>query len=229
MINGIDAKDKWLIERMGKFTASENHKLLGKAKDGSMFGSVAMGYIKQKAVECLTSYWENPKMEFAKPLLHGKLLESAAFDHYCRCTRNNSMRYLGTENPLYFDYKDENGNILDAGGSPDGIMGQGEKVTWVLELKCPFNPSLHFEILQLKDQYDLKEYSPEWYCQVMFLIMTLKAEGAHFFSFDERYKDPGRRGKIIEVVPDKNYMNNLECRVIQAIYERDRIIACLQC
>jgi hypothetical protein len=218
MIDSIDKKDSWLLKKQGKFSASEIWKLLGKAKDGSMFGQVAITYIRQKAVECMTDYWENPKLEFAKPLLHGKAIEYQAFDYYQRITGNYDMAYFGSDDPRFFSY----GN--DAGGSPDAVNVTDNTIDWVTEIKCPFNPAVHLDHLELKDQYALRDYSPEYYSQIQMLIMTLGTQGAHFFSFDERYKDKNKKGKIIEILPDKTFKNNLDARLEMAVIKRNEII-----
>jgi hypothetical protein len=218
MITTIESKDQWLLQRQGKFTASENWKLLVKGKDGKSFGVGAITYITQKAVECMTEYWENPKLEYAKPLLHGRAIEYQAFADYCDRTKNYEMEYFGTDNPRYFAYND------DSGGSPDAKMKDWTKHKWGAEIKCPFTPAVHFEHLQLKDQWALKDYSPEYYTQIQMLIMTTGADGWDFFSFDERYKDRKKRGKIITVEPDKKFIEALDIKIDMAVSERNRII-----
>lgn len=221
MIGDIDNRDQWWIDKWSKFSASQNFKLLSGGKSGELFGSGAKTYIKQKAIEKQTIYWENPKLEFVKPLLWGRRYEEPAFRHYQEATRNVSMRYFGTDNPIFLNWEDAPN---DAGGSPDGFMGEGTTIHWGLELKCPENSSIHWDYLQLKDQYGLQDYCIEYYCQIQFLLMVTKAQGWHFASFDERFKDTKKRMKIIEVKPDKKFQDGLEIRVKQAIKERDLLI-----
>jgi len=211
-------KDEWFAERWGKWTASEIHKLLSKGVGDSMFGAGAKTYIKKKAIERQTVFWENPKLEFAKPLLWGKRYEQPAFDHYVKMTGLSSMRYMGTETPLFLTYNE------DSGGSPDGIMGDGESIHIGLELKCPQNSEVHWDYLGLRNQFDLMQVSIEYYAQVQMLMMITKAPTWHWVSFDERYKDVSKRMRIIEIYPDKPFQSNLDIRIRQASKERDRII-----
>lgn len=219
MIGDIDSvKDSWFVDRWGKFTASEIHKLLSKGTGDKMFGAGAMPYIKKKAIEKETTFWENPKLEHVKSLLWGKRYEEPAFNHYLKMTKNVDMRYMGTETPLFLTYND------DSGGSPDGLLGDGEIIHLGLELKCPQDSGVHWDYLGLKDQLDLKQYSIEYYSQVQFLLMITKAELFHWVSFDERYIDVKKRMKLIEVKPDKPFQANLDIRIKQATKERDNLI-----
>lgn len=211
-------KDQWFVDRWGKFTASESHKLLSKGTGEKMFGTGAMTYIKKKAIEKQTTFWENPKMEHVKSLLWGKRYEEPAFNHYLKMTKNVSMRYMGTETPLFLSYNE------DSGGSPDGILGEGDTIHLVLELKCPQDSGVHWDYLGLKNQYDLRAYSIEYYSQVQFLLMITKAELSHWVSFDERFKDVRKRMKLIEVKPDKSFQANLDIRIRQAVKDRDKLI-----
>lgn len=219
MIGEIDSnRDKWFADRYAKFTASEIHKLLAKGTGSEMFGAGAKTYIKKKAIEKETTFWENPKLEFVKPLLWGKRYEEPAFHHYVRMTGYKDMRYMGTEAPLFLTYNE------DSGGSPDGIMGVRDVIHLGLELKCPMDSAVHWDYLGLKDQYDLKGYIIEYYAQIQFLLMITKARMFHFASFDERYKDFRKRMHIIEVVPEKAFQANLDIRIRQAAKDRDKLI-----
>ena len=218
MIVDLEIKDQWYQDRWGKFTASEIHKLLSKGPGAEMFGVGARTYIKKKAIERQTEFWENPKLEFVKPLLWGKRYEEPAFRHYVRLTGNKSMRYMGTETPMFLAY-DEN-----SGGSPDGIMGAGESIVLGLEMKCPMNSEVHWDYCGFKDQWDLKEGVIEYYAQIQFLLMITKAELFHFVSFDERFKDSNKRMCIVEFFPDKSFKAGLAIRIKQAVKERDKLI-----
>jgi hypothetical protein len=213
----VEAKDQWWNDRWEKFTASEIGKLMVGGK-GEMFGEGAKTYIRQKAIEHLTVMWEKPYLEYLKPLLHGKAHEYPAFAFYKEITRNYSMRYFGTDDPLYLSYDDE------SGGSPDGIMGEETDVHLLLELKCPINSSVHMDYLQMDSQFDLQVYNGLYYAQTQFSLMYTKASCAHFFSFDDRYKNPKLKGKIIEVLPDKKFQDNLDIRLKMAVKEKYRIV-----
>lgn len=218
MFDTIESKDKWFLDRHGKFTASEIGKLLSKGSGAQMFGTGAMTYIRQKAIEVMTVLWERPELDSVKSLLHGKVHEYPAYEMYKKVSGNHSMRYFGTETPLFLHYDN------DSGGSPDGIMGEGEKIYCGLEVKCPKNSNVHFDYLEFKDQWDLRGYNMDYYAQIQFLLMITKADHFHFCSFDDRFIDYKKKTKVIDVLPDKKFQDNLEVRLQMAIKMRNALI-----
>ena len=214
----IDKVDKYFNERHGNFTASEIGKLLGNSKSGEMFGATALGYIRDKAIESMTNLWERPELDEVASLLHGKAHEEPAYEMYKKVTGNYSMRYFGSYDPIYLSYNEH------SGGSPDGLMGEGEKISLLLEVKCPRNPNVHFDYLGFKSQWDLKEKNIDYYAQVQFLLMITKSPMAHWVSYDDRWKDYKLKLKVVEVFPDEKFQNNLEVRIMQAIKKKQEII-----
>lgn len=214
----MDLKDKWHSDRYAKMTASVIYKLLPTGKDGKGFSAGGMTYIEEKAIESETDFYEAPEMEFVESLLYGNAYELPAFNHYVKVSRNYNMRYFGTENPLYLDYNEY------SGGSPDALQGSGENVDWVTEIKCPKNKANHYKYLKLKDQWDLREKRIEYYTQIQFLLMITKAKGAHFVSYDERWKNPNLKMKILDVMPDQKFQDNLEIRLKMAQKERLKLV-----
>lgn len=213
----VEASDQYFLERHGKFTASEIDKLLIKGKD-EMFSAGGWTYIKQKANECLTRLYERPELEEVKSLMHGKMYEEPAYEAYVKFTKNHSMRFFGTYNPVYLPYN------KDSGGSPDGLMGQEQIIKLGLEIKCPRDPNVHSDYLDMTNQFQLKEYNKKYYAQMQFLMMITGAPVFHFWSFDERFIDKRLQGKLIEVVPEIRMRDDIEMRVPQAIIERNKII-----
>lgn len=213
-----DAKDKWHLERWTKFTASEWHKLLGNDRKGNIFGEVAWGYIEQKALEMCTVMWERPELEENKNLLHGKMYEYPAYKAYIEATRNYSMKYLGSETPLFLEYEALKG---ESGGSPDIVsINSSNKVDAGAEIKCPKNPMNHFKRLKWKNQWDIKEGYIECYTQIQALLLITSASIWQFISFDERMKTQSAKVKVIDVVPDRKFQDNLDFRLRKAIEEK---------
>lgn len=215
-------RDKWALERWGKFTGSENHKLLSKGT-GEMFGAGARTYIKQKALEMTINMYERPEMEENKTLLWGALHEQEAFEWYRHFTRNELI-YCGTLNPLFLTYDEM---PTEVGVSPDSVNPEcvnTYKVDFGAELKCPRNPSIHFDRLLWKDEEDLKNNNPEYYCQIQNTFLITGAQQWHFVSYDGRQKDKKKRIKVIEVMPNKKYLDNLQIRLEAAVKEKYKIL-----
>lgn len=218
MINKTDPKGRWFLERHGKFTASMIHKIVPNGGT-SMFTPGGWTYIQERAIETMTFMYEAPELEFVEALIHGKAYEENAYYEYLRVSKNHSMRHFGGENPVYLDYNEY------SGGSPDGLMGEGTDVNWLLEIKCPKNSKNHFKYMAMTSQWDLKELRPEYYAQIQFLLMITKAQGAHFASYDERFRDENKRLKIVDVLPDRKFADALDVKLKMAQKEKLKIMA----
>lgn len=219
MINQLDPVDAWHLSRYGKITASPVYKIIPTGKDGRGFSVGGWTYIEEKALESMTDLYERPELEFVESLIHGKMHEEESYNEYVTASKNYSMRHFGGENPIFLEYNSY------SGGSPDGLMGEGTKVHRIWEGKCPKNPKNHYLYCNMKTQFDLKEKRPEYYAQIQFLLMITQAEGADFTSYDNRFKDKSKRLKIIEVLPDQKFQDNLELRIKLAQKEKLRIIS----
>lgn len=219
----MDKIDQWHLKRWGRYTASEAFKLLVKGKGDAMFGDGAWTYIEQKALEMTTVMWERPELEETKSILHGRAHEYPAYAEYVRQTRNSSVSYMGDENPMFVPHPTL-GN--EFGGTPDcADITDAGIITFGVEIKCPKNPIYHFRRLKWKDQWDIRVQYPLVYAQIQSLLMITGAQEWHFVSYDDRQVSKAHKIKIIPVVPDKNYCNELEIRLRQAIREKYRIIS----
>ncbi len=218
MINKLDPRDRWLLKRHSCFTASLIYKLRITGKDGKGFGPGAMTYIEEKAIETMTVLTDRPELEEVESLRHGKFFETPAFERYLEVSKNYNMRHFGDDNPVYLEYNKY------SGGSPDGLMGEGETIYRGIEIKCPSNSKNHFKYLKFKDQWDLREKRIEYYSQIQFLLMITGAEAFDFVSYDERFTNPSLQIKIIKVLPDKPFQDNLDIRIQMAHKEKIKII-----
>lgn len=206
MIDQLDQRDRWHLQRHAMLTSSENYKLLPKGKDGTGFSQTGLTYITNKVIESMTVLYERPELDQVESLMHGKAYEEASFHRYVKESKNSSMRYFGSDNPVFIKHNEY------CGGSPDACMGDGEIVKWGAEMKNPKNPANHFLYMGFKTQWDLKEKRIEYYTQIQDLLLITEAEGWHFVSYDERFKNPKLQIKILEVMPDMKFQNNLEIR-----------------
>lgn len=223
MITSIDPVDRWHLQRSGKFTSSENFKLCVAPPPNKMWSPGAMTYIEDKAIQAVSHLWERPELEEQKTLLYGKVHELPAFEAYVRETRNYSMTYFGSEEPMFLDYEELLG---ESGGTPDAanILESGS-IDLLCELKCPKNPVYHFRRLMWKNQFDVKEGYPLVYCQTQHLLMITKAFACHFVSFDDRQRIKSKKTKIIEIKPDQKFQDNLHVKIEMAIKEKYKLIS----
>jgi hypothetical protein len=215
--------DKWYMSRWSKFTASELYKLFAPVKGNELFGAGAWTYIEQKALEMTTKMWERPELDQVSSLLHGRVHEFPGFLEYVRITGNNEIMYLGDENPMFYPYKPL---AEESGGTPDSaVITSDGLIVHGAEIKCPKNPINHFRRLKWNTQWDVKEKYTECYTQCQFLMMCTGAAQWDFVSYDDRQIVRAKKIKIIEIKPDKNFQNNMEVRLRQAIKEKYRIIS----
>lgn len=218
----MDKVDQWLLERRGKFSASQAWKLFSKGGD-QMFGTGAWTYIRERAVDMVTTYWERPWIDEVDSILHGRAHEYPAYAEYIKQTRNYSVKYLGDQHPIFITYPEMEDEF---GGTPDGadITDDGSVIMGV-EIKCPKDPIKHFDRLEWKDQWDIKDQYPLCYAQIQSLLLITGAPEWHFVSYDERLIVKRFRTKIIPVFPDKNFQNTLIIRLKQAVKEKYRILS----
>lgn len=216
--------DEWFLKRWARFTASEDYKLMVPGK-GEMFGTGAWTYIKQKALEMTTNMQERPELEEAKAILHGRSQQYAAHEAYTHHTKNYDLTYFGDDDPIFYPYLPL---AEEAGGSPDSavVTLQGS-ITMGAEFKNPKNPINHFDRLDWKDQFDVRENYPLAYTQCTKLMMCTGADQWDFVSYDDRQIVKSKRIKVIPIYlkKDKNFQNNLEVRLRCAIKEKYRIIS----
>lgn len=214
--NNSEGIDAWFIKRRAKFTSSTNWKL-------NSTPAAFSAYVEEKVIELTTSQWERPEMEEVKSLLWGRVYEYPAFESYVKETKNYSMTYIGRENPIF--YPDET-MPEESGGSPDGanILENG-KVDYGMEIKCPKNPANHFRRLKWESQWDIKENYFTCYAQIQDLIRITGAFGWDFISYDERQLSPAKRKVIIEVKPDRKFIDNLELIIKIAIKDKYKLLS----
>lgn len=184
--------EQWEQIRAGRFTSSEIHKIMecgfrqmteselkarpktGKGSkttrvpDPTKMSQKGLTYINQKVAEVLTG---RPKpSSYAYPLVYGKETEPEAVHYF------ENLTGLITEESGFVPWGDH------AGGSPDRLIGENEG----LEVKCPFYSENQIEYLLLTDRHDLKANYPEYYWQVVSLMLFCDRKRWHFCTFDPR-------------------------------------------
>jgi hypothetical protein len=192
----------WKEQRIGRFTASEIHKLLkgGRAKD-ALFSDTAMTYIHEVIAEILTGKTEEAT---SKAMEWGVFQEPSAIDAY-RIKTGKDVVYYGTENPVFIEYGDY------SGGSPDGITD-----THLIEIKCPYRSVNHVENLTLTpDTFPSKR--PEYYAQIQFNMFLTDRKKAHFISFDPRMAGEEQQLFILEIPYNEEFTDTIKSRIDLAV------------
>lgn len=186
--------EEWDRIRCGRFTSSELYRIMkcgyrpmtkeelsmrpksGKGSkttrvpDPSQMSDEGITYIYQKVAETLTG---QPKPEsYAYPLVYGKEQEPFAVEYF-------EKKYGVTcESVGFVTFSDH------AGGSPDRFIGDEEG----LEVKCPFYSEHQVKYLMLTDHHDLKRNHPDFYWQIISLMLFTGRKTWNFCTFDDRMK-----------------------------------------
>ncbi len=156
-------REEWLSKRLGKITCSKFTDLManGKSKDHP-FSQTGMTYLKRIVAERLGSWYSIS----ARSMDHGNEYEPHAIAEYA------SRKSVAVDSKpfQYFAYTD------DIGGTPDGLVG----IDGCIEVKCPFDPSVHVNTLLSMEVP--KEY--EW--QVVGHMLVTGRQWCDFISYDPR-------------------------------------------
>lgn len=203
--NPLQGTEEWLQERLGRFTASEIHRLMGDCKremteeelkawkeanprstakqcvDPTLLSSGALTYVMEVASERLTG--RPAKQEFENDAMRwGKMYEPVAKQLY------ESVFDVRIDNVPFIPY-------LEYGGaSPDGLIGSDIGC----EFKCPISPAVHLQYRSLLDADDLKTNYPNHYWQCLKGMFTTRRKLWKFISFHPHY-DALKQLKIIDV------------------------------
>jgi hypothetical protein len=215
----IESRDQWKLDKWGKFSASEIHKLLtpGPVLDKmtgerAMFGEEATTYINRIARECYTAYNEdeNP-MSYAMKI--GIEREAEGAGHYMRYIGIDKFVYYGVGNSKFFPYGDH------AGVSPDTVLWVDEEkqiASLGAEGKNP-TPKIHdYYLDKIKDAKDLERECPDYYAQVQFSMLVFNCDLWHWYSHNIYFRG-SERMLLIQVPENKNFQHNLSQRLKRAI------------
>lgn len=183
----------WEKQRLGKFTASEIHKLMvkGRSKD-QYFGQGALTYIQSKVAEIITG--ERTPDVSTNAIEYGRSMEPEAFAVFEQLYPEAGAVHFGISVPEFYPFGDF------AGGSPDGFADPKA----IIEIKCPYNSTNHIAHLLMNSAKDLQSTSDEYYYQVQSNMLFTGKERCYFISYDPRVVQFEQRIKvlIIEANPD---------------------------
>lgn len=156
----LQRSNDWFDARKGRFTASEIHKLLGVRG----LGQTGESYIFEKAVETVFGLDEDNNFT-SIDMQRGVTLEPLAFRKFKEI---KEFEFLDVQETTFFPYG------LDAGASPDGLVGSNA----ILEIKCP-RPTKFFNLVA--KGYDAID--KEYIAQMQMQMMCTNSEKAYFFNY----------------------------------------------
>lgn len=202
----MDQKTKeWFNRRAGKVTASAVHQIMG----AGGLGQTGESYVYQ-LVSDMMGVLDEPI--FGRPIQWGNENEPDARYYFELATKLKV-----TEKGFCQHLK------LDAGCSPDGLIGDNEGI----EIKCPYKPSNHVKHMTIKNNADLLKVNKQYYYQVLFSMWITGRSKWYFVSYDPRFTGKYRM-HIVAIYPDQDVYKLFEQRVTEAINLRNYIINKIQ-
>jgi len=190
---------EWIDMRLGKFTASEIHKLLGVKG----LGDTGDTYCFEKACEVVFGKDEDENFT-SIDMQRGIELEPIAFRKFKEL---KEVDFIDVQETFFFPYS------VDAGASPDGIVGTDA----VLEIKCP--RSKKFFKLLAKGIYAIDK---EYIAQMQMQMLCSNSKQAHFFNY-LIFKGQEMWHEII-VPRDEVMISLIKERIAQAVVIRDEYV-----
>jgi hypothetical protein len=188
--------------RVGRFTGSEIHKLMG-AKG---IGKTGETYISEKAAEFLTG--QPIKPEFTAQSTQWGIEHELEAQIYFETATGLKIKKSDTL---------DNGIIC---GTPDGLI-EGQPIGF--EIKCPFNSGNHLKNLLMSSASDLEDLRTEYYWQVVSYMWLTGFSQWKFCSYDPRFKEE-KRMLILNVPLNPEHLDLLKYRVQVAKEIFDQII-----
>jgi len=189
--------NEWFESRLGRFTGSEIHKLLGVKG----LGATGETYCFEKAIEMVFGRDEEDNFE-SFDMMRGKQLEPVAFRKFKEL---KEMDFISVEEVGFFEMGE------NAGASPDGLVGSDA----VLEIKCP-RPNKFFNLVAK----GIDAIDKEYIAQMNLEMMATKTKQCHFFNFIIFNGKP--MWHEIVVTPDVNMVALINQRIEQAVIIRDK-------
>ncbi len=189
--------------RIGRFTGSEIHKLMG----SKGLGKTGETYIYEKAAEFMTG--EPIKPEFQT------VSTQWGIDHELE-----AQMYFESATKLKIIKCDtlDNGLIC---GTPDGLI---ENAKCGFEIKCPFNSGNHLKNFLMSSGLDLEDLRPEYYWQIVAYMWLTGYSQWKFCSYDPRFKEE-KRMLILNIELNNEHLESLKHRVNIAKEMFDSIIS----
>ena len=160
MLENQQRTQEWYNERLGRFTASEIHKLLGKQG----LGKTGETYCFEKACELVFGIDEDEQFE-SWDMQRGKSMEPVAFEKFKEL---KYFEFIDVVPAYFFPYGE------DAGASPDGLTSDNGNV----EIKCPKSLKLFNLIAN-----GAKEIDAVYIPQMQMQMLCGKTDHTYFFNF----------------------------------------------
>lgn len=217
MDNSFQRTPEWYLARKGMLTSSELANILvkGRGKD-EVFGKTALTYLNDKVAERFMEddmfiYYQEDIKKSTPAMRWGTELESTAIQQY---EAHKGVKVMDCPFAPMKGYEDF------VGGSADGRCSTMDRI---IEVKCPFNPSVHIEHCRWDKPEDLKAGNLQYYTQVQANMIDNGVELCDFISYSPLFRH-GLDLHILEVPRDEEFCKNLMERIdLSVAYMKQQI------
>lgn len=182
-MNDFQRNTEWYLARKGRLTASEIANILvkGRGKD-EIFGKTAITYLNDKVAERLMDdemfiYYMEDVKKSTPAMRWGTEYETTAIEQYEATLGVKVMDCPFTPLKGYEEF---------VGGSPDGRRSSMDRI---IEVKCPYNPTVHIEHCRWEKPEDLKSGNLQYYTQVQLNMLVTGTKLCDFISYSPLFKD----------------------------------------
>ena len=190
-------------ERVGRFTASEIHKLIGQGRGkGDMFSQTAYTYIAQKAYEAVIGY-----SEMGSPY-NGPAAQWGIDNEPFAIRMLSLQKFEGV-----FIHPD-----LRLAATPDAIDNKGQ----THEIKSPYTFANTTRYLQIANIDEVANTTPEYFWQVIAQIVAAKADCGFLHFYD------ARREKIKSICFEASQIDEHAKRLIDRLKEAETMLQSLK-
>lgn len=204
-----EIRSEWLQQRLGKFTASGFHRLMGYINKPEL-PKGAVTYIIEKVAE--------------------SLIDPSTTDGY---TSYDMQWGIDHEAEAVQAFTEKTGLIVDKHGIDQTLITMGEHIgctpdglidsTHGLELKCP-NSATHINYWAIKTNADLKKNCPDYYWQIQGSMMITGRQEWYFASYDPRFINPKHRLHIVLIKLNIDDVTQLSQRLKMAIALKKQLL-----
>lgn len=250
-IQHLPAKEQWLIDKQGMFSASLIYLLLNSTptsaelkNDSTLkFGKGAMSYIAKVATQSVGKVDNN---DFGGNIYHlenGVRLEFESISGFQKAFfpkakyKDLSFTHYGEANQKFIVYNPY------SGCSPDAVFHVGNVNIFGVEAKCPTSETqmktiieLHKETLLVQKLQNIPDYNEarqiafkkwnlQYYCQVQFQMMCFKLDKWFWISYNEDMKDVQGRMIVLPIKPDARVQQEIKLKLIEANAVKNAIIS----
>lgn len=191
--------NEWHKQRLGRFTASEVHALMGLKG----LGETGLSLARKKAQEIV--FGRDEKWNISTwDMQRGIEQEALAFEIF---KDKKVQEFIEVEKATFFPLGS------NSGASPDGMVGSDA----ILEIKCP-RPEKFFKLIEV----GIEGIDKEYIYQMQLQMECTNSARCHFFNYLE-WKEEQLTHEII-VNYDKTIVEVILKRIDEAAKERDRIV-----